>query len=92
MGHLTKYFSFREVTPMIGEQGAMENFRGKPLDGEWWTADRPDDHYKGILLFDEEHHGTLTLRGTEDQLASLPIDPLPRTYFGRLCEPRCRQF
>jgi hypothetical protein len=62
----------------------MENFRGQPLDGEWWAAKRPNDHYKGVLLLDEEHNGSLTLRGTEDQLASLPIGPVQQTFFGRL--------
>lgn len=60
----------------------MKDFIGKPLDGEWWAVDEPDHRYKGVLLLDERHHGTLTLRGSEDHLAAL-MDPHPRTFFGR---------
>lgn len=62
----------------------MERFRGKSLDGEWWLAEWPDDHFKGILQIDEGHRGTLTLRGSESQLTSLPCDHESRTFFGQI--------
>lgn len=62
----------------------MENFRGKSLDGEWWEKDQPTRRHKGVLNLDEEHHGTLTLRGTEGHLASLSPGNVQVTLFGRL--------
>jgi hypothetical protein len=62
----------------------MESFQGKPLAGNWWEAARPDVHYDGTLLLDEDHRGTLTLRGVVSQLKSLSCGPEPRTFFGRL--------
>jgi len=62
----------------------MEEFRGKPLDGEWWEPDRPGAVYKGTLQIEEDQHGKLTLRGTERHLSSLPVHPAPRCFFGQL--------
>src|SRR5438105_9755009 len=64
-----------------------KHFRGKPLDGEWWSAERPADHFRGILQLDNEHHASLTLRGSEDQLKSLPCEHESRTFYGQLSNP-----
>jgi hypothetical protein len=61
----------------------MQEFREKSLRGVWWEPASPDKKYKGTLLLDDRNHGVLTLRGTERELASLPISAMRRTFFGR---------
>jgi hypothetical protein len=62
----------------------MEEFRGKSLDGEWWLPADPSHVFKGQLTIDEQHHGELLFRGTEEHLAKLPTGNTQPTFFGRL--------
>jgi len=39
--------------------------------GNWWDADHPDLIFRGTLKIDEQNHGTLYLRGTEEYLKRL---------------------
>lgn len=62
----------------------MEEFRGKSLDGEWWLPSDPSHVFKGQLTIDDQHHGQLLFRGTEEHLAKLPGGPAQSTFFGRM--------
>lgn len=62
----------------------MEEFRGKSLEGEWWLPADPSHVFKGQLTIDDQHHGQLLFRGTEEHLAKLPTGPAQPTFFGRL--------
>jgi hypothetical protein len=64
---------------LFARDAAMQELRGKRLEGEWWTPDRPEIIYKGPLQIDEDNDARVTLRGT-----SLAEVPAQSCFFGRL--------
>ncbi len=62
----------------------MDEFRKKPLEGEWWLPHQPQDVFKGQLTIGMDNHGVLGLRGTEEDLRKLPMSETRATFFGRL--------
>jgi hypothetical protein len=59
----------------------MSDFTGKRLPGVWWRAGKAKQKFRGVLVLDEDNHGTLTLRGRARHLEKFPLRDI--TLLGR---------
>jgi hypothetical protein len=62
----------------------MDEFRQRPMAGDFWLPGKSRDVFKGELTIAVDNHGTLVLRGSEEHLGKLPTGETQPTFYGRL--------